>query len=351
MEYTNYFHQKGEIMKKPLRIILIVLGALIAFVAVFLLAVRLYFRLPVSDYYKASEKGFVIPGTGDGFIAQGIEYDTVNNYFIVTGYMKDGSASPVYLVDRSTGKLVKTILPQDHEGNDYTGHAGGISLFANKFLYIADGGGRCLRVYNYADVLAAEDGAHVRAIGKFSTKKSSDDNIRPSFTTVIGDKLIIGEFYRAGNYETPESHTVNTTAGDTNKGLAVVYQLNEDAVMGADMAPLYAFSLPDKVQGIYMDGNTVYISTSYGPSFSYIYTYDATKTREADITVLGYTIPLYALDSSSLLSTKKIPPMSEELVIVDGRLYVMCESASNKYIFGKFTSAKWCYGTELDFFK
>ena len=31
----------------------------------------------------------------------------------------------------------------------------------------------------------------------------------------------------------------------------------------------------------------------------------------------------------------------------DGKLYTMCESATNKYIFGKFTSAKYCYATDL----
>ena len=39
--------------------------------------------------------------------------------------------------------------------------------------------------------------------------------------------------------------------------------------------------------------------------------------------------------------------MSEEIVIVDGKLYTMCESATNKYIFGKFTSAKYCYATDI----
>ena len=39
--------------------------------------------------------------------------------------------------------------------------------------------------------------------------------------------------------------------------------------------------------------------------------------------------------------------MAEEIAAVDGKLYTMCESATNKYIFGKFTSAKYCYATDL----
>ena len=66
--------------------------------------------------------------------------------------------------------------------------------------------------------------------------------------------------------------------------------------------------------------------------------------------MLGMELPLYALDSGALLEDGVIAPMSEEIVIVDGKLYTMCESASDKYIFGKFTSAKWCYATDVEEF-
>ena len=69
--------------------------------------------------------------------------------------------------------------------------------------------------------------------------------------------------------------------------------------------------------------------------------------QEGEITVLGQTVPRYVLDSSVLRKDIKLAPMSEEIVVVDGKLYTMCESATNKYIFGKFTSAKYCYATDL----
>ena len=59
------------------------------------------------------------------------------------------------------------------------------------------------------------------------------------------------------------------------------------------------------------------------------------------------TVPRYVLDSSTQKGDIKLAPMSEEIVIVDGKLYTMCESATNKYIFGKFTSAKYCYATDI----
>ena len=39
-----------------------------------------------------------------------------------------------------------------------------------------------------------------------------------------------------------------------------------------------------------------------------------------------------------LLDVVKASPMSEELVCLDGRIIVFCESACNKYVFGKLTT-------------
>lgn len=43
----------------------------------------------------------------------------------------------------------------------------------------------------------------------------------------------------------------------------------------------------------------------------------------------------------------KLAPLAEEILVVDGKLYTMCEAATDKYIFGKFTSAKYCYATDI----
>jgi hypothetical protein len=53
------------------------------------------------------------------------------------------------------------------------------------------------------------------------------------------------------------------------------------------------------------------------------------------------------MDRTSLEATYKIAPMSEELFMKDGKLYIMCESACSKYIFGNFIGGRWCYATDL----
>ena len=40
--------------------------------------------------------------------------------------------------------------------------------------------------------------------------------------------------------------------------------------------------------------------------------------------------------------------MAEELVYKDGKVYIMNESASSKYIFGKFTSGNYVHTYKVD---
>ena len=56
--------------KSPGRIVLTVVCAIVGVVLLILLAARLYFRIPVHEYYANSEKTFVIPGLSDGMIVQ-----------------------------------------------------------------------------------------------------------------------------------------------------------------------------------------------------------------------------------------------------------------------------------------
>lgn len=69
------------------------------------------------------------------------------------------------------------------------------------------------------------------------------------------------------------------------------------------------------------------------------------EKAEASFLLDGREIPLWYLDSNDLTKDVKLPPMSEEIVFVDGRIYVMNESACNKYLFGKLLRAKyiWSY--------
>lgn len=326
------------------------LGVLAVLVALVLLGARLYFRMPVRDYYKASERGFLIPDCGRGFVAQGITYDEQSGRFLVNGYQKEHGASPVYIIAPEARKPDKTIRMALPDGSDYTGHAGGIAVYGD-YVYVADGGKHRLLVFSRQSIYDAADGDSVAAMGTFDTTVSDTDYIGPAFVTVDGDRLVTGEFYRNPNYQTPESHKFTTLAGDYQQALAVEYELDGQAQYGIVPTPVKAYTLPDLAQGMCFDGGKIYVSASWGTALSHIYQYDESRLQlQGNIALLGMELPLYALDSTALLVDGVIAPMSEEIVIVDGKLYTMCESASNKYIFGKFTSAKWCYATDVEAF-
>ena len=325
--------------------LLIALLSIVLSLGVVLLGAIGYFRLPVSDYYNASEKAFKIPGLSDDFVPQGMHYDKTTDNFFISGYSSnDEDASPVYLVNKTSGETVGEVRLQNQDGSKFTGHAGGIAVY-NNFVYIAGGRDNCLYIFNYADFFSQQT---AKCIGEFPLKVSETDYIDASFVTVEENRLVVGEFYDGEKYKTLASHKIETKAGDCNHALALCYDLSARAQFGIISTPTQALSIPNNVQGVCFDGEKIYLSTSYGASFSHIYEHKPTfEDNQGTIEVLGYELKLYALDRASLVYDYKIPPMSEEIVILDGELYVMCESASNKYIFGKFTGGKWCYKTKL----
>lgn len=329
--------------QKALRVLVIVLCTLIALVLLLLVGVRAYFRIPVSEYYKNSEKAFVIPGLSDGMIHQGLAYDDASDTFLITGYRADGAASQLSLVSKAEGKEVKRLSLANADGSAFTGHVGGITLHGD-YVYVADVTG--LVVFRKSDVENASSGDSIQSVGFFETT-TADDILRVSFTHIEGDTLYVGEFYRAQNYPTPDSHKYITAAGDENTALILAYPLDDTAPLGISNAIRCAYSIPDLVQGMCFDDNgNICLSTSYAVAFSHIRIYNARK-EEGTVTVLGQTVPRYVLDSSTMVQDIKLAPMAEEIAAVDGKLYTMCESATNKYIFGKFTSAKYCYATDL----
>lgn len=336
--------------------LLIALGIAAIVIVVFFGAVIGYFRISVSEYYKASEKAFEIPGISDGFVAQGISYDAREDTFFLSGYMNDKSASPVYLVKKSEGKKAKakTLYLKDTDGSDYTGHCGGLTVHGD-YIYVAGSGKHCLYVYSYAEALAAEDESGLECKGTFLIEsEDKSDYIGVAFVTVWDNALVAGEFYREQNYPTLDTHKRVTASGETNYAMAVCYPFADgtegenEAAFGLKKQPSAAISMPGLVQGAYFENGKAVISTSYAVAFSHLYEYDLSKSATGGkVTLMGAELPLYSLDNGSLTADYKIAPMSEEIVLVDGKTYVMCESASDKYKFGKFTGAKWCYATDL----
>ena len=334
--------------KSVLKTTAMIFCCVIATVLLAIFGFRAFFRLSVYPYYASSQKAFYIPDIDNGFVAQGLEYDGETDSFFVAGYDKDGSASPVYVVDKKSGELKTSVRLRKQDGTDFTNHSGGIAVYG-EYVYIAGCEDRCLYVFDKEEILSSTDG-WATVLGSVSLQASGEDYVKPSCVTIFDGKLYVAEFYYDPGYPTQDSHKMNTPSGEYQQALLVAFDLSdsENSVYGVSPVPQAVYSVTDKVQGMAFWGDQIYLSTSYGLDFSYIYAYHFKQAGAmGETSLLGASVPLYALDSECLEKELKIPPMSEEMVIIDGKLYVMCESASNKYIFGKFLSAQWCYATDL----
>ncbi len=325
--------QKSDKKQNALIIFLRVAAIISAVVLVLLVGVRAGEKLVFAKFYKNAKRELPIPAVNAKFVGQGLDYVDESGVFISCGYSsKKGEASSVYVM-KSDGTSYKTAL-KNQDGSNYTGHTGGVAHY-NGFCYITGASG--LDVFSLEDILA---GGEAVKTGEILSPKDHD----PAYVTVHGGKLYEGSFYRAGNYETPQSERITTPNGDENKALIYVYDLSETAPFGVVGTPVAAYSTTGLVQGMTFTETQIVLSTSYGLAASHLLFYDLDKIAAPVKTLVGENeTDLSYLDGSCLEKSVKAPPMTEEIVYKDGRIFIMCESASDKYIFGKFMSGRHMY--------
>lgn len=300
-------------------------GKVLLYVIVGLIVLLLLLRLGVTiryfDYFNNSKSEFVIPGLNTAFVPQGFDYIERSDTYLICGYMSDDSASRVYVRHGDDTHHVNLLYA---DGTPYRKHAGGI-CHNGEYLYIAGDDG--VDVFSLHDVLEGRD---ARKLGKILTGHDM------AYCSFYDGYLLAGNFYHEKTYETPAEHRITTPAGDANTALITVFKADGDAAFGINPTPVAAFSTRGKVQGIcFTSDEEIVLSTSYGFASSHLYRYRIDTLRSSTIELLGGEVPLYYLDSANLTDTVTLPPMSEELVYRDGRIYVLCESACNKYFYGK----------------
>lgn len=316
-------------VKKTFIITGIVLGSIVALFLLLYAVLGIIKGIAYSESNKLREYVCTIPDIGGGWAPQGVAYSEENDLYILTGY-ESGNRSVLYTVKNDEAKRVYIA---DENGDDLKGHAGGVTC-AKDFVYIANDA--YLHIYSLNALLSATGEERVKRIGV----KAVDNNA--AYVSSDGERLIVGEFYRAGNYETDESHYYTSPDGKENKATASCYLLNADGSIFGDY-PDYVISVPDLVQGFAMSGNTCIVSRSYGLKNSKL-EYHLPKLADKSFEVTfkhapeleKKKVPLYYLDDTSLLKSITLAAFSEDLTLVGDRVAVSNESACNKYIVGKF---------------
>lgn len=316
-------------MKKFLSFMWKFLLAIVILVVVAVLGFKVFDLIKHKEFYSNSEVMFKTPGVNDNFVQQGFDYIPHQEKFLVTGYMSDDTASRVYVLDNEGTVLSYTELKKE-DGSDYCGHTGGIAHY-NNYVYITGGNG--LDVFSYDDILEGKEST--KQLGSVCTYND------PAHCYIQDGYILAGSFFIEEDYETPEHERITTPCGDENTSIITVFKIDDAFDFAVNPKVRAVISTRRCVQGMCItDDGKIVLSTSYGLSTSQLFVYDASKLVSED----GYDfrefndIPIYYLDSSSLVDVIKAPPMSEELVYLDGKIYVMNESACNKYIFGKITT-------------
>lgn len=343
-------------MSGVLRVVAIFLAVVMVVLLVGVLGFKLFDYIRAAEFYNNAEAIFKTPGVSDSaFVPQGMTYIESTKTFLITGYMSDGSAARVYAVNDDGSVTYTKLLNAD--GTEYTDHTGGIEYF-DSYVYITGEDSHGLDTFPAEDILSGKETA--RQLGTVSTYNS------PAHCYVWGDYIITGAFHRDGSvYITPAHERLETVNGYKNTSMMTVFKLDANAELGIDPTPVALISAREMVQGICITPEEqMVISTSWGFNSSELFFYDLSKTYKIDdyhyegtITVgeeekaFDFTLPCYVLDDNNedcLVDVVTAPPMSEELVCLDGRIIVNCESACNKYIFGKLTTGFSIWGYEYN---
>ncbi len=324
---------KGKFLKG----MLIALTALVLFVLFVLSAFSLGERIMFWSFYSNAERYDKIPGLWDKFVPQGYNKVEGKDMRLACGYMSDGSASRIYVL--RDGEDALCVEMKNGDGSDSKSHTGGIAVLGD-YAYVAGDTG--CDVFSLADILDGDG----KATRLFCVNTIND----PAYCLIKDNILYCGSFYREGNYETPASHRMTTPAGDQNTAIISAYTLDTVSGRALSEVPDFVISTTALVQGMtFIDEKTVALATSYGIAKSHLYIYDI-EALEADkngFDVNGTSVPLYHLDSSRLTRDIVAPPMAEQIFFDNGYIYIITESASMKYLFGKLTSGGFVYGYKI----
>lgn len=216
------------------------------------------------------------------------------DFYMITAYCTDDKESlgSLYIFDKDDGTYLVTL------GMKKNSHLGGLT-FDGRNLWICHSDTRSLErlSYHYIKQIAlSKPQMFVDATGMFKEYRVAN---MPSCITYYNGQLWVA--------------THNTYF----KSIMISYKYLDDKLVEQQR-----YQIPDKVQGIaFDDTGRVYLSTSFGrDKSSYLKVYDNVN----------------ALDDNAKKPSVKVemPPCSEEISYMDGKLYLLFESASSKYFEG-----------------
>lgn len=291
--------------------------------------------------WDISSDGPVIAGLAQGLVPQGLTYYMKKDWLLTISYVDDGiRPGTITVTDRTTGKLVKSVVLYNTDGTPYTGHAGGITVSRDHGWVASE---NYLFSFNLSDLAEAENNGEIQFTRQIPLP------VEAAYTVYDEGILWVGEFYEASSYPTDPSHHIENRDGDMHYAWMIGFNLerNNDMLDEAhwdgtpehNAVPDYVLSTTGKVQGAIIQKsarNGIKLSTSYGranDSLLYRYEYPLKEDPHSYATVEGKEIPIWFLDGHTAKPRQSIEaiPMPEGIVEVQKELYVVFESGADKY--------------------
>lgn len=304
-------------MKKVCKIILKLLISLISLILIVFALINIIKYPYYSDFRKTLKKEVKIPGLSKNFTPQGLCYLDDYNYYLISGY--DGKTNETIIYIKGSDYEKKVLIKED--GKALIGHFGGITRYKN-FVYVCDDTktdtydiSNTLFIFNLNDILNQNE---VSYISKMDVLPDG------AYLSVDDNYLYVGEYYRDKTYVTDETHYYKE-----NHSITSAYSLSDTFTYGISDEASFYISTPDFAQGFIRKDSSVVISSSYGLSSSKISFYHLEKEE-----TLYLNKPLYYLGNA--YKVYKAPPMSEGICLINDRISILYESATNKYMYGKF---------------
>lgn len=375
MDYKTKKVKQKLTLKQKLTIVFTCILAFIMAISVFL---SIWFWGD-TNFVKKFKNNFTestaIPGLDEGFSPQGLAItgsgSSTTGYMFISGYMKDGSPSRLYIIQKyaDANPIVKYVNMADENGNLYRGHACGVatngtSTNGRVWMVSRDddestGTGK-IYSFNYTDLTSTafnnlktpENMGEGDNIVKYLTAKKVPNGADYCF--YYSSTLYVGDFYRKGNYPTLFANTkddtvrANNTLTTKNKGLVLAYSVDKDSSASSLLKdkPTKAYSVPEKIQGMAFNSTSstsglVVLSQSYALKNSHLLVYSFPSKADGTVSI-KYTnetieIPLYHFESNkksefyNQVNDYVTPCMSEGLAYSNGNCYVLYESGYAGY--------------------
>lgn len=298
-----------------------------------------YDLIRYKSYYDNAEKMFKIPGINDNYIPQGLAYSTYFDVFLNAGYMLDGSASRIYITNNDDSNETKYVSLK-YNDELFTKHSGGITVHGEKAYISCD---KNLYRISVSDLINASNGDYV------NIENEQKVHTKANFCFATDTMIFVGENNDGNDSEINYNHHIKNDKEVENHSLILAYKISGNIV---DATPLYGYSIPNRVQGMCItESEEIILSTANGISPSKLLTYKknaGTYSLTYEKKDISVPVPITFLGENELTNEVKCPPMNKDIAYKNSYVYINNASASNRYIYGKITKAKYIYRIKIN---